>query len=59
MQLKKKLEKDANCNQQRFWASLRLNESRRMKESIVHINDKNGQVSSKKVEVIGCGNSTL
>ena len=42
MQFGKELEKDAKDNQQKFWA--RLYESRGTKESMVCINDKNGQV---------------
>ena len=45
------LEKDAMGNQQRFWA--RLNENRRTKESMIRINDKNGQVLSEEIDVIG------
>ena len=51
VQLGKELENDAKGNQQRFWA--RLNESRRTKESMARINDKNGQVLSEETEVIG------
>lgn len=50
VQLGKELAKDAQDNQRRFWA--RVNESR-MKESITHIHDKNGQVLSEETEVIG------
>ena len=50
VQFGKELEKDAKGNQQRFWA--RLNESRRTMESMVRINDKNGQVSSEDIDVI-------
>ena len=45
MHFGKELEKDAKGNQQRFWA--RLNKSRRAKESMVRINDRNGQVLSE------------
>ena len=51
MQFGKDLEKDAKGNQQRFWAM--LNESRRANESMVRINDKNGQVLSEEIDVIG------
>ena len=51
VQFGKELIKDAKGNQQRFWA--RLNESRRTKKSMVHINDKNGQVLSEGIDIIG------
>ena len=51
VQFGKELEKVAKGNQQRFWG--RLNKSRQMKESMVCINDKNGQVLSEGIDVIG------
>ena len=51
VQFGKELEKVAKGNQQRFWG--RLNESRRMKESMVRINDKNVQVLSEGIDIIG------
>ena len=55
-QLGKELEKDARGNQRSFWA--RVNGSRRSKESMAHIYNKNGEVLSKKTEA-GGGRSTL
>ena len=51
MQLGKELEKDARGNQRKLWA--RINESRRPKERMAHIYDKNGEVLSEETEVIG------
>ena len=50
-QLGKELEKDAKGNLRSFWA--RVNKSRRSKESMTHIHDKNGEVLSEETEVIG------
>ena len=51
VQLGKELEKDAMGYQRRFWA--KVNKSRRSKESMAHIHDKNGEVLSEETEVIG------
>ena len=50
-QLGKELEKDARGNQRKFWA--RINESRRPKERMAHIHDKNGEVLSEETETEG------
>ncbi len=42
MQMGKELEKDAWGNQRKVWA--RINESRRPKDRMAHIYDKNGEV---------------
>ena len=50
-QLGKEREKDARGNQRKFWA--RINESRRPKERMALIHDKNGEVLSEETKVIG------
>ena len=51
VQFGKELEKDDKGNQRRFWA--RVNGSKRAKESMAHIYDKNGQLVSEENEAIG------
>ena len=50
VQLGKELEKDAMGYQRRFWA--KVNKSRRSKESMAHIHDKNGEVLSEETEEV-------
>ena len=50
VKLGRELEKDASRNQQKFWA--KVNGSRRTKEGVTHVYDKNGKVLSEGEEVV-------
>ena len=56
-QLGKELEKDARGNQRKFWA--RINESRRAKERMAHIHDKNVRYCRRRQRSLGGGKNTL